>query len=87
MNNITEFGISIEDLNKIYTMMQSDNWRTFVEKVLKIWVYTASNTLTNMDNTRETDLIIKGNIQTLTNLISFEEIVKQHMEGKRDEVI
>ena len=87
MNNITEFGISIEDLNKIYTMMQSDNWRTFVEKVLKVWVYTASNTLTNMDNTRETDLIIKGNIQTLTNLISFEEIVKQHMEGKRDEVI
>ena len=87
MANITEFGISIEDLNKIYTMMQSDYWRTFVEKVLKVWVYTASNTLTNMDNTRETDLIIKGNIQTLTNLISFEEIVKQHMEGKRDEVI
>lgn len=87
MNNITEFGISIEDLNKIYTMMQSEYWRTFVEKVLKVWVYTASNTLTNMDNTRETDLIIKGNIQTLTNLISFEEIVKQHMEGKRDEVI
>ncbi len=87
MSNIAEFGISIEDLNNIYTMMQSDNWRTFVEKVLKVWVYTASNTLTNMDNTRETDLIIKGNIQTLTNLISFEEIVKQHMEGKRDEVI
>ena len=58
MNNITEFGISIEDLNKIYTMKQSEYWRTFVEKVLKVWVYSASISLTNMDNTRESDLII-----------------------------
>lgn len=87
MDNLTEFGISVEDLNKIYTMIKTDNWKTFVEKILKVWTYTATSTLTNMNNSRETDLIIKGNIQTLTNLISFEDIVKQHMEGKRDEVI
>ena len=42
MANLTEFGISVEDLNKIYTMIKTDNWKTFVEKILKVWTYTVS---------------------------------------------
>ena len=81
-----DISIANEDLNKIYNMIRTESWKVFTEKIIKSWLYTVNGMLTNIENTRETDLILKGNAQVLSNIIAFESILRQQI-GESNETV
>ena len=86
MTNKLDLTVSEQELNKIYAMTKTESWKLFSNKILKSWFHTVSGMLTNTENSRETDLILKGNTQVLANLISFEEILKQQVEVSNETI-
>lgn len=86
IDNSMDISIANEDLNKIYNMIRTESWKVFTEKIIKSWLYTVNGMLTNIENTRETDLILKGNAQVLSNIIAFESILRQQI-GEPNETV
>lgn len=86
IDNSMDISIANEDLNKIYNMIRTESWKVFTEKIIKSWLYTVNGMLTNIENTRETDLILKGNAQVLSNIIAFESILRQQI-GESNETV
>ena len=86
LDNSMDISIANEDLNKIYNMIRTESWKIFTEKIIKSWLYTVNGMLTNIENTRETDLILKGNAQVLSNIIAFESILRQQI-GESNETV
>ena len=86
LDNSMDISIANEDLNKIYNMIRTESWKIFTEKIIKSWLYTVNGMLTNIENTRETDLILKGNAQVLSNIIAFESILRQQI-GEPNETV
>ena len=86
LDNSMDISIANEDLNKIYNMIRTESWKVFTEKIIKSWLYTVNGMLTNIENTRETDLILKGNAQVLSNIIAFESILRQQI-GEPNETV
>ena len=86
LDNSMDISIANEDLNKIYNMIRTESWKVFTEKIIKSWLYTVNGMLTNIENTRETDLILKGNAQVLSNIIAFESILRQQI-GESNETV
>ena len=86
LDNSMDISIANEDLNKIYNMIRTESWKVFTDKIIKSWLYTVNGMLTNIENTRETDLILKGNAQVLSNIIAFESILRQQI-GEPNETV